>query len=159
MKCLLCNQQFSQEGQLKQHYINFHKAYSSNNFFIRLFKTTKQTIICQKQLRCDDVLTTNKHKVLPNFLKHYSDGKRKPFEERPIDIKKSGNIMNYKITVGSHGKFYNFSNSEEAVNDFLNNVTSKFNASGSVMIKFGFSMENIQPAPSEYNVPILNVRH
>ena len=27
------------------------------------------------------------------------------------------------------------------------------------MIKCGFSNENVQPAPSEYNVPILNVRY
>ena len=45
------------------------------------------------------------------------------------------------------------------VNDFLNNIRSKFKASSSVMINCCFLIENIQPAPSKYNVPILNVRY
>ena len=38
MKCLLCNQQFNQEDQLKRHYINFHNVDSNNHFFMKLFK-------------------------------------------------------------------------------------------------------------------------
>ena len=89
MKCLLCNQQFDQEDQLKQRYINFHNVDSNNYFFMKLFK---QRIICQKYLRCNDFLTTNKHEVLHNFLKPYSDDKTKLSEKRLIEIKKSGKI-------------------------------------------------------------------
>ena len=155
MKCPLCNQKFNQEDQLKQRYINFHNVGPNKHFFIKLSKPTKQKIIFQKCLRCDDFLATNKHKVLHNLLKHYSDDKIKPFEEKPNEIK----ITTYKIIFGNHGKFFDFSNSEEVVNDFLNNVRSKFKASSSVMIKCGFSIESIQPAPTEYNVPILKVRY
>ena len=94
--------------------------------------------------------------MLHNFLKHYGGGKTIFFY---FNIKKSGNITTHEIMVGSHGNFYDFSNSEEVANDFLNNVRSKFKASDSVMIKCGFSVENIQLGPSEYNVPILNVRY
>ena len=45
------------------------------------------------------------------------------------------------------------------VNDFLNNFRSKFKASGSVTIKCGFSIENTQHVPSEYNITILNARY
>ena len=126
---------------------------------MKLLKTTKQINICQKYLCCNDFLTTNKRKVLYNFLKHYNDGKTKPFEERPIEMKKSGNITTHEITVGNLGIFFDFSNSEEVVNNFLNDVKSKFKTSGSVMIKCDFSIENIQSAPSEYNASILNVRY
>ena len=44
------------------------------------------------------------------------------------------------------------------VNDFLNDARLKFKASGIVMIKCGFSLEDIQPAPTEHNIHILNVR-
>ena len=105
MKCLLCNQQFNQEDQLKQHYINVHNVDSNNYFFMKLFK---QRIICQKYLRCDNFLTTNKHKVLQNFLKPYSDDKTKPSEERSTEIKKIWKNYNliWKITVGSHGMIF-----------------------------------------------------
>ena len=43
------------------------------------------------------------------------------------------------------------------VNDFLNGARLKFKASGIVMIKCGFSLEDIQPAPTEHNIHILNV--
>ena len=52
--------------------------------------------------------------------------------------------------VGNH----DFGNFEEVVN-----VKSKFRPNGEVMIKCGFCIENIQPAPTEYTVPILNIRY
>ena len=53
--------------------------------------------------------------------------------------------------------FYSFRKSEEVANDFLSNVRSNIKANGEVMIKHGFSIENIQPAPTEYSVPVLNI--
>ena len=35
----LCNQQFNQEDQLKQHYINVHNVDSNNYFFYETFQT------------------------------------------------------------------------------------------------------------------------
>ena len=54
MKRLLCNQKFNQDDQVKQHYINFHNVDPNNHFFLKLFKPTKQKIVCQKCLCCDD---------------------------------------------------------------------------------------------------------
>ena len=45
---------------------------------MKLFKTTKKRIICEKYLRCDDFLTTNKHRVLQNFLRKYDTIKTCP---------------------------------------------------------------------------------
>ena len=54
MKRLLCNQKFNQDDQVKQHYINFHNVNPNNHFFLKLFKPTKQKIVCQKCLCSDD---------------------------------------------------------------------------------------------------------
>ena len=48
--------------------------------------------------------------------------------------------------------FCGFGKSEEVVNDFLSNVRSNYKPNGKVMIKHGFSIENIQPAYCRYSV-------
>ena len=37
-------------------------------------------------MRCNEFLTTDKHKSVHNFLKHYDEGKDIPFEDKPIEI-------------------------------------------------------------------------
>ena len=94
-------------------------------------------------MECNDFIPTTKYKIFHNFLKHYDKGKTKPFKDKPVEVKHFKNITTYEITVGNHGKFYNFNNSQEVVNNFLNNIRSKFKASNSVMIKCDFSIENV----------------
>ena len=60
-----------------------------------------------------------------NFLKHYGDGKTEPRKPRKANWNKE-TWTTYEITVGNHSKFYDFSNTEEVLNDFLINVRSKF---------------------------------
>ena len=117
-KHLLCTSQFELEAQFKIHYITFHNVDPNNYFFKKLFKISKQRIICQKCLWCIEFLATNKHKRLHNTLNQYSDGKTKHFEDEPIDIKKIGNITTYEITAGNHSNFYDFGNSEEFLTIF-----------------------------------------
>lgn len=97
---------------------NFYNVDPNNYFFKKLFKISKQRIICQKCLWCDEFWTTNKHERLQNFLNHYSNGKTKPFQDKSIDIKKIGNITTYEITAGNHSNFYDFGNSEELLTIF-----------------------------------------
>ena len=83
MKCLLCNLQFQITiaiDEPKYHYITIPKVDPNNRFF----KKSKNKIICPKCFRCNEFLTTKNHKKVPNFLKHYADGKTKPFEDKPI---------------------------------------------------------------------------
>ena len=65
-------------------------------------------VISQKCLRCHDFLTTKFHKNIHNFLKHYADGKKKPFDIKPIEMKQIGSITTYEIIVGKHNQDYNF---------------------------------------------------
>ena len=67
--------------------------------------------------------------------------------------------MKYKISAKKFGEYYDFYNSEGVVDDFLNNVRSKFRPSGSVLIKCGFIIENVQPEVSDNLRPILNAQY
>ena len=62
-----------------------------------------------------------------------------------------------EITYKKHGQYYDFSNAEELVDELLLNVKNKFKSNGQVVIKCGFTIQNIQPAPTEHDVPILTV--
>ena len=43
--------------------------------------------------------------------------------------------------------------------DFLSNVKNKFVTNNDVIIKVGFTIENIQPSPEEIGTPIINSRY
>ena len=86
MKCLLCNLPFETSNEL-DHYSNFHKVNPNNYFFKKLFAESKNKILRLKCFRCNEFVTTKKHKIVHNFLKHYVRGKTKPFETKRIEIK------------------------------------------------------------------------
>ena len=76
-----------------------------------------------------------------DFLKLCDQGQDVAFEDKPLDIIRNPHIIEYKIFVRKFGDDYNFQNSEELVNDFLNSVRSKFKSAGPVLIKCGFTIE------------------
>ena len=41
------------------------------------------------------------------------------FEDKPVDVEKTGNLLKFEITVNKHGDYYDFENSEEVVDAFL----------------------------------------
>ena len=55
----------------------------------------------------------------------------------------------YEITFTQHLQDYDFYNSERFVDDVLLNVKSRIRRSveGDFIIKWGFSLENMQPSP------------
>ena len=58
------------------------------------------------RFRYDEFLTTKSHKNVQNFLKRYVDyvdGKTKPSEDKPIEIKEIGNLRSYEISYNKHG--------------------------------------------------------
>ena len=63
-------------------------------------------------------MTTSDFKVKYEFLKHnesYNDS----FEDKPVDVEKTANLLKFEITVNKHGDYYDFENSEKVVDDFL----------------------------------------
>ena len=55
-------------------------------------------------------------------MKHYDEGKKIPFEDKPVDILRFPRLVIYLIEFQKHKHFYNFFNSEEVADDFLRNI-------------------------------------
>ena len=91
-------------------------------------------------------------------MKHYADGKD-AFENKPIDIKYSGNIKTSEISVSKQANYYNFQDEESVMNDFLDNVGSIFKASSHVIMKCSFSLKHLKLVPVEDtgSITILNI--
>ena len=112
MKCLLCSYKFENQNDLLNHYVTCYNIDENNWFFQKLFQIRDKTVLRQC-VRCDEFLTTDKHKAVHNFLKHYEDGKSIPFEEKPVDILRLPALTIYSIEYSKYKDFYNFYNSEE----------------------------------------------
>ena len=75
-------------------------------------------------MRCDHFLTTSNFKIKHDFIEHYNEGSADLFEEKPVDVLKTENLLKFEITVNKYGDYYNFQNSQEIVDDFLRNGSS-----------------------------------
>ena len=80
MKCLLCSSTFQNQEDLLNHYISYHNVDENNWFFQKLFQIKNKSIL-EQCVRCKEFVTTEKHKNIHNFLRHYEEGKSVPFEE------------------------------------------------------------------------------
>ena len=158
MECLLYFSSFDDNEELIQHYITYHKIDPNNRFFQKLFQSNKNCSLFRKCLRCDDFLTTSDFKIKHDFLKHYNEGYNDLFEDKPVDVEKTANLLKFEITVNKHGDYSDFEDSEEVAHDFLKNVRSRFKPSGLKFIKCSFVIENIQQSAFENLIPILNTR-
>ena len=58
------------------------------------------------------------------------------FEDKPIDIEKTPNLLKFEITVNKESEYYDFENSEEVSDDFFKNVRSRFKLSGLNLLLF-----------------------
>ena len=119
MRCLLCSSIFDNDEELIEHYITYHKIDPNNRFFQKLFQSNKNFPVFLKCLRYDDFLTNSYFKIKHDFLKHYNEGYNDLFEDKPVDIEKTADLLQFEITVNKHGDYYDFENSEEVVDDFL----------------------------------------
>ena len=97
MNCLLCSSTFQNQGTLLNHYIFYHNVDDNNCFFQKLFQIKNNKSILKLCVRYSEFLTTEKHKSIHNFLKHYEEGKNVPFEEKSIDIVKFHGLTIYSI--------------------------------------------------------------
>ena len=159
MKCLLCYAAFENDEDLIEHYVSNHKIDPNNRFFQKLFQSSKKCSIFWKCLRCDDFLTTSNYKKKHDFLKHYNEGEYDLFEDKPIDIEKTVNLLKFEVMVNKHGEYYDFEDSKKGVDDFFKNVRPRFKLHCLKLITCSFLIENIQQSLFENLTPILNTRH
>ena len=111
MKCFLFPSTFQNEEDLLNHYVSYHNVDKNNCFFQKSFQSKNKSIL-KHCVRCNEFLTTDKHKSVHNFLKHYDEGKDIPFEDKPIEISRFPGLKIYSIKFKKHKYFYDFFNSE-----------------------------------------------
>ena len=158
-RCLLCGKKVETDTELQNHYLSFHKVDPSNAFFKKLFNECANRVLNKNCTLCGDFLTTLNYKKAHNFVKYYEEGKETLVEDKPLDIVKTLNIVKYQISYSKHSDYYNFSNSEQVINEFLTNVKLHFRAGGPVQIKASFTIENYRPSVSEDHQPLYNTRY
>ena len=80
--------------------------------------------------------------------------------ERPINVINLGVIKKFEITFKEHSSYYDFFDSVAVVEDFLaeiKNYVSRYN--NDVLIRAGFSIENVQQALNDYSEPLVQTRY
>ena len=87
---------------MKNHYINFHRVDSKNEFFKKFFVEDKNVFYGKRCLRCQEYLPTSRFKIYHNFLKHYNDG------NKPITVTEIGEVKKCEITFQEHSDSYDF---------------------------------------------------
>ena len=162
MKCLLCNFTTNENTKLKNHYIKYHNVDKTNSFFKKLIDQRNNVIHGRKCKDCNEFVFSNK--ITHDFLKHYDKGFDKELVDfsidRPLRITKIGDIEKYEITFKEHSSSYDFFDSVAVVENFLNVVKDKMSRyDSSVLVRAGFSIENIQQALDDYTEPLTQSRY
>ena len=161
MKCVLCNYQNNQLNDLKEHYLKDHNVNENNVFFKKLINEKRNIIHRKKCNYCNEfVLNKAEH----NFLKHYgrgTDGDDDDDDDNlPVAITYTGDITKLEITFKEHSSYYNFFDSVAVVDSFLAQIKRLVKRyDNDVLIRIGFSIENVQQALDNYSEPLVQTRY
>ena len=163
MKCLLCQYNTNDKIQLKEHYIKYHNVDEDNLFFKKLIDQKNNVIHGRKCKDCNQFVFSNK--VNHDFLKHYEKGLSIDFDfdsdlDKPLNRIKVGNIVKFEITFKEHSSDYNFYDPTTVVDQFLTQVKDAMQRyEADVIVRAGFSIENIQQALDNYSEPLVQTRY
>ena len=167
LQCLLCNQKFTNKENLKDHYVKLYEVNKNNSFFKKLMDQKKKNVMYRRTCNyCNEFVFTNKAEH--DFLKHYMIGSGNDENDvfqgydtvRPLNVTSQGVIKKFEITFREHSSYYDFFDSVALVDGFLaeiNNYVFRYN--NDVLIRAGFSIENIQQALSDYSEPLVQTRY
>ena len=165
MQCLLCNQKLTNIKNLKEHYIKSHEVNENNVFFKRLIGQKKKNVMYRRNCNhCNEFVFVNKAKH--DFLKHYMIGSgnvndgNDDDDARPLNVTNSGVIKKLEITFKEHSSYYDFFDSEAVVDGFLAEIKNYvFRYNNDVLIRAGFSIENVQQPLNDYLEPLVQTRY
>ena len=162
MKCLLCKFNANDKNELKKHYLKYHNVDENNLFFKKLIDQRNNVIHGRKCKDCNEFVFSNK--VNHDFLKHYDKGLSIDFDssdlDKPINVTQTGDIKKFEITFKEHSSYYDFFDSVAVVDKFLaqvKNVMQRYESD--VLLRAGFSIENVQQALDNYSEPLTQTRY
>ena len=164
MKCVLCNYENNQVNDLKEHYLKNHNVDENNVFFKKLINQNKNIIHRKKCNYCNEFVFLNK--VNHDFLKHYGRGLSIGADDDdvndnlPVTITNVGDVKKLEITFKEHSSYYNFFDSVAVVDSFLAQIKRLVKRyDNDVLIRMGFSIENVQQALDNYSEPLVQTRY
>ena len=173
MQCLLCKYKSSDIEKIKEHYFKSHNVDQNNNFFKKLIDQNnkkKKNIIYRRNCNyCNEFVYLNKAEH--DFLKHYEKGivfgsgssstnSANDSSKKPVTVTHLGTIKKFEITFKEHSSYYDFFDSVAVVDSFLaqiKNYVLRYN--NDVLIRAGFSIENVQQALNDYSEPLVQTRY
>ena len=138
--------------------MNYHHIDSKNWFLQKIFESDNRPFL-KNCLRCKQLITTSDQKAKHDFLKHYSEGKIIPFEEKPLDIIKNPALSIHQIEYKKYSNIYSFDNSAKRFDDFWKNVKQRFHATNKKWFKCSITIENTQNSISANLEPLVNTRY
>ena len=161
MNCLLCEYK-NDKNELRRHYLKYHNVDENNLFFKKLIDQKNNVIHGRKCDYCDEFVFSNK--VNHDFLKHYEKGLSIDFDsgdlDKPIDITDVGDVKKLEIRFKEHSSFYDFFDSVAVVDSFLAQVKNVIqNYKNDVLLRAGFSIENVQQALDNYSEPLFVTKY
>ena len=176
MQCLLCNYKSSDIEKVQKHYLKSHNVDQNNIFFKKLIdqnKKKKKNVIYRRNCNhCNEFVYANKAEH--DFLKHYEkgivfgsgSGSANSNDSSTVDIKRPvtvthlGSIKKFEITFKEHSSYYDFFDSVAVVDSFLaqiKNYVPRYD--NDILIRAGFSIENVQQALNDYSEPLVQTRY
>ena len=163
MKCLLCDYKNNQIKELKEHYLKYHNVDENKFFFKKLINQKKNIIHRRKCNYCNEFVFLNK--ANHDFLKHYErglsiDGDGDGDLDKPVNISNAGDVKKIEITFKEHSSYYDFFDSVAVVDSFLaqvKNLVQRYD--NDVLLRAGFSIENVQQALDNYSEPLVQTRY
>ena len=165
MQSLLCNQKSTNIKNLKDHYVKSHEVNENNVFLKKLIDQKKKNVMYRRNCNyCNEFVFVNKAKH--DFLKHYMIGSGNDGNDddndavRPLNVTYSGVIKKFEIIFKEHSSYYDFFDSVALVDGFLAEIKNYiFRYNNDVLIRAGFSIENVQQALSDYSEPLVQTRY
>ena len=174
MKCLLCNRKNNKIEELKDHYVKYHNVDENNLFFKKLInekKKNKKNVVHRRKCNyCNEFVFLNK--ADHDFLKHYergivfgggsvgnSDNAVSDFY-KPVTVTNTGTIRKFEITFKEHSSYYDFFDSVAVVDSFLAEIKNSVpRYDNDVLIRAGFSIENVQQVLNDYSEPLVQTSY
>ena len=156
MKCVLCEA----TNIDKSHYAQVHHV-DENNVFFKKFIDQKQKVVLHRRKchLCQEFVLSNKAEH--DFVKHYGAGKKSDQISKPLNVVTLGDVKKIEITFKEHSLDYNFYDSAALVDSFLAQVKDLVprNENNNLLIRAGFSIENIQEVLRDYSDPLVQTRY
>ena len=165
LQCLLCIETFTNKENLKDHYVKLHEVNKNNSFFKKLMDQKKKNVMYKRNCNyCNEFVLINKAEH--DFLKHYmigsgnDDDVDNDDDVKPLNVTSQGLIKKFEITFKEHSSKYDFFDSVALVDEFLAQIKNYvFRYNNDVLIRAGFSIENIRQALSDYSEPLVQTRY